>query len=55
MCRARSFSWSSAEMPMISPSSMVSSPSGGAKPGGGDRGAPSEMQVRTVPSGVGLS
>jgi hypothetical protein len=30
---------------MTSPSSMVSSPSGGAKPGGGARGAPSELQV----------
>jgi hypothetical protein len=55
MRRARSFSWSSAEMPMTSPSSMVSSPSWGAKPGGGACGAPSELQVRTVPSGVGLS
>ena len=50
MRRARSFSWSSAEMPMTSPSSMVSSP-----PGGGACGAPSELQVRTVPSGVGWS
>jgi hypothetical protein len=55
MRRAHSFSWSSAEMPMILPSSMVSSPSGGAKPGGGARGAPSELQVRTLPSGMGLS
>jgi hypothetical protein len=55
MHRARRFSWSSAEKPMTSPSSMVSSPSGGAKPGGGACGAPSELQVRTVPSEVGLS
>jgi hypothetical protein len=55
MRRARSFSWSSAEMPMTSPSPMVSSPSGGVKPGGGDYGAPSELQVRTMPSRVGLS
>jgi hypothetical protein len=53
MRKAHSFSWSSTEMPMTSPSSMVSSPSGGAKPGGGACGAPSELQVRTVPSGVG--
>jgi hypothetical protein len=52
---ARNFSWSSAEMPMTSPSSKVSSPSGEAKPGGGACGAPSELQVRTMPSGVGLS
>ena len=55
MRRAHSFSWFSAEMPMTSPSSMVSSPSGGAKSGGGAYGAPSELQVRTVPSEVGLS
>jgi hypothetical protein len=55
MRRARSFSWSSAEIPLTSPSPMVSSPSGGAKPGGGARGAPSELQVRTVPSRVGWS
>jgi hypothetical protein len=54
MRRARSFSWSSAEMPMTSLSSMVSSPSGGAKPGGGACGAPSKLQVRTVPSGGGM-
>jgi hypothetical protein len=42
-------------MPMTSPSSMVSSPSRVAKPGGGACGAPSELQVCTVPSGVGLS
>jgi hypothetical protein len=55
MRRARSFSWSLAEMSMTSPSSMVSSPSGGAKPGGGACGAPSELHVRIVPSGVGWS
>jgi hypothetical protein len=55
MRKARSFSWSSAEMPMTSPSSMVSSPSGGTKPGDGACGAPSELQVCTVLSGVGLS
>jgi hypothetical protein len=55
MRRAHSFSWSLAEMSMTSSSSMVSSPSGGAKPGGGAYGAPSELQVRTVPSGVGWS
>jgi hypothetical protein len=55
MHRARNFSWSSAEMPMTSLSSIVSSPSGGAKPGGGACGAPSKLQVRTVPSGVGWS
>jgi hypothetical protein len=43
MRRARNFSWSSAEMLMTSPSSMVSLPSGGAKPGGGACGAPSEL------------
>jgi hypothetical protein len=43
MRRARSFSRSSAEMPMASPSSIVSSPSSGAKPGGGACGAPSEL------------
>jgi hypothetical protein len=42
-------------MPITSSSSMVSSPSGGVKPGGGACGAPSELQVRTVPSGVGWS
>jgi hypothetical protein len=55
MRRAHSFRWSSAEMPMTSPSSTVSSPSGGAEPGGGAWGASSELQVRTVPSGVGWS
>jgi hypothetical protein len=39
---------------MTSLSSMLSSPSGGAKPGGGAWGAPSELQVRKVPSGVGV-
>jgi hypothetical protein len=53
MRRARSFSWSSADMLMTSPSSMVSSPSGGAKPSGGACGAPSELQVCIVPLGVG--
>jgi hypothetical protein len=43
MRRARSFTWSSANMLMSSPSSMVSSPSGGAKPGVGAHGAPSEL------------
>jgi hypothetical protein len=55
MRRARSFSWSSAEMLMTSSSSMVSLPSSGAKPRGGACGAPSELHVRTVPSGVGWS
>jgi hypothetical protein len=55
MRRAHSFSWSSAEMSMTSPSSIVSLPSGGAKPGGGACGVPSELQVRAVPSGVGWS
>jgi hypothetical protein len=40
---------------MTSLSSMVSLPSSGAKPGGGACGARSELQVRTVPSGVGWS
>jgi hypothetical protein len=55
MRRARSCSCSSAEMPMTSPSSAASSPSSGAKPGGGACGCPPELQVRTVPSGVGCS
>jgi hypothetical protein len=55
MHRARSCSWSSAEMPMTSPSSIASSPSSGAKPGGGTCGTPPELQVRRVPSGVGCS
>jgi hypothetical protein len=50
MRRARSFSWSSTEMPMTSSSSTVCSPSGGAEPGGGAWGASSELQLRTVPS-----
>jgi hypothetical protein len=49
--RARSCSCSSAEMPMTSPSSIASSPSGGAKPGGAC-GSPPELQMRTVPLGV---
>jgi hypothetical protein len=55
MRRARSCSYSSAEMPMTSPSSVASSPSGGAKPRGGACGSPPELQVRRVPSGVGCS
>jgi hypothetical protein len=50
MRRARSCS--SAEMSMTSPSSVASSPSSGAKPGGGSCGCPPELQVRRVPSGV---
>jgi hypothetical protein len=53
MHKVRSISWSSAEIPMTYPSSMVSSPFGGAKPGGGSWGVPSELQVCIVPSGVG--
>ena len=53
MRRACSCGWSSAEMPMTLPSSIASSPSGGAKPGGGACGSPLELQVRRVPSGVG--
>jgi hypothetical protein len=52
MRKARSCSCSSAETPMTSPSSVASSPSSGAKPGGGC-GYPPELQVRRVPSGVG--
>jgi hypothetical protein len=55
MRRARSCSCSSAGMLMISPSSLASSPSSGAKPGGGSCGCPSELQVRREPSGVGWS
>jgi hypothetical protein len=55
MRRARSFSWSSAEMLMTSPSSTVSSPSGRVESRGGAWGVYSELQVRTVPSGVGWS
>jgi hypothetical protein len=54
MRKARSCSCSSAETPMISPSSVASAPSGGAKPGGGC-GCPPELQVRRLPSGVGCS
>jgi hypothetical protein len=53
MRRACSFSWSLVEMPMTYLSSMVSSPYGEAKPGGGACGVPSELHVRTVPLGVG--
>jgi hypothetical protein len=53
MRKARSCSCSLAEMPMTSPSSVASSPSGGAKPGGGACGCPPELQVQRVPSGVG--
>jgi hypothetical protein len=53
MRRARSFSWSSAEMLMTSPSCMVSLPFGGARPYGGVCGAPSELQVRAMSSEVG--
>jgi hypothetical protein len=55
MRRAHSCSYSSAETPMTSSSSVASSPSGGAKPGGGACGCPPELQVRRVPSGVGCS
>jgi hypothetical protein len=55
MRRARSYSCSSAETAMTSPSSVASSPSGGAKLGGGACGSPLELQVRRVPSGVGCS
>jgi hypothetical protein len=55
MRRALRCSCSSAETPMTSPSSVASSPSGGAKPGGGACGSPPELQVRRVPSGVGCS
>jgi hypothetical protein len=53
--RAHSCSCSSVEMSMTSPSSVASSPSGGAKPEGGACGSPPELQVRRVPSGVGCS
>jgi hypothetical protein len=43
MRRARSCSCSSAETPMTSSSSVASSPSGGAKPGGGACGCPPEL------------
>jgi hypothetical protein len=55
MRSACNFSWSSTEMPMTYPSSIVSSPSGGAKPGGGACGMPPKLQVRRVPLGVGWS
>jgi hypothetical protein len=55
MRRAHSCSCSSAEMPMTSSSSIASLPSSGAKPGGGACGCPPELQVCTVPSGVGCS
>jgi hypothetical protein len=55
MRRARSCSCSSAETLMTSPSSVASSPSSGAKPGGGACGSPPVLQVRRVPSGVGCS
>jgi hypothetical protein len=55
MHRAHSCSWSSAEMPITLPSTIASSPSGGAKPGGGACGTPPELQVCRVPSGVGWS
>jgi hypothetical protein len=55
MRRVRSCSCSSAETLMTSPSSVVSSPSWGAKPGGGACGCPPELQVRRVPSRVGCS
>jgi hypothetical protein len=53
MRRACSCSWSLAKMPMTLPSSIASLPYGGAKPGGGARGTPPELQVRRVPSGWG--
>jgi hypothetical protein len=55
MRRAHSCRCSLAETPMTSSSSVASSPSGGAKPGGGACGCPPELQVRRVPSGVGCS
>jgi hypothetical protein len=55
MHRARSCCYSSAETSMTSSSSIASSPSSGAKPGGGACGCPLELQVRRVPSGVGWS
>jgi hypothetical protein len=55
MRRACGCSCSSAEMPMTSLSSVASSPSGGAKPGGGACGSPPELQVCRVPSVVGCS
>jgi hypothetical protein len=55
MRRARSYSCSSAETLMTLPSSVASSPSSGAKPGGGACGCPPKLQVRRVPLGVGCS
>jgi hypothetical protein len=56
MRRARSYSCSLVEMPMTLSFSVASSPSGGAKPGGGTTcSCPPELQVRRVPSGVGCS
>jgi hypothetical protein len=55
MRRAHSCSCSSAEMSMTSPSSVASSPSSGAKPGGGSCGYPPELQVQRVSSRVGWS
>jgi hypothetical protein len=55
MRRAHSGSCSSVEMPMTLPSSVASSPSGGAKPGGGACGSPPKLQVHRVPSRVGCS
>jgi hypothetical protein len=52
--RARSCSCSLAEMPMTSPSSIASSASGGAKPGGGGCGSPPELQVRRGAFGGGV-
>jgi hypothetical protein len=54
MRKAHNCSCSSTETPMTSSSSVASSPSGGAKPGGGC-GCPPELQVRRLPSGVGCS
>jgi hypothetical protein len=51
MRKARSYSCSSAETPMTSPSSMTSAPSGGAKPGGGCGCSP-EPQVWGASSSV---
>jgi hypothetical protein len=53
MRMAPSYSCSLAETPMTSSSSVASSPSGGAKPGGCACGCPPELQVCRVPLGVG--
>jgi hypothetical protein len=53
MLSAQSLSWSSAEIPRTSPSSMMSSAFGGVKPGEASRGRSSELHVRTVHSRVG--